>query len=406
MFDIDAIRAQFPALHQEVHGKPLVYFDSAASTHKPQAVLDAIVAAYSRDYSNVHRGIHTLSQRATEAYEGARRKVQTYLNAAEEAEIIFTRGTTEGINLVAHGWGLDTLKEGDEIVITGMEHHSNIVPWQLVAERTGAILKVVPLQDDGSIALSDYAELLSPRTKMVSVIHVSNALGTINPVEAMIRLAHDVGALVLLDGAQSVQHFAVDVQALDCDFFVFSGHKLYGPTGIGALYGKRDLLDAMSPYQGGGDMIRTVTFEGSTWASLPNKFEAGTPAIVQGIALGSAIDWVQEVGIEAIAAHEDALLAYGTEQLNAIEGLHLVGTADKKSSVLSFVMDNTHPSDLGTILDLEGIAVRVGHHCAQPVMRRFDVPATCRASIGVYNTREEVDRLVEGLLKCRDMFAL
>ena len=406
MFDVEAIRSEFPALHQQVHGRPLVYLDSAASTHKPQAVLDAIMAGYSRNYSNVHRGIHTLSQRATEAYELARSKVREFLGAKEDAEIIFTRGTTEGINLVAHAWGQSQLEPGDEIIITAMEHHSNIVPWQLVAQRTGAVLRVVPLQDDGSIAIEDYGALLNPRTKMVSVIHVSNALGTINPVAEMIAMAHQVGARVLVDGAQSVQHLSVDVQALDADFFVFSGHKLYGPTGIGVLYGKRELLDAMPPYQGGGDMIRTVTFEGSTWASLPNKFEAGTPAIVEAVGLGAAIDWVNDVGVDAIAAHEHELLMYGTELLGSVEGLRLVGTAPEKCSVLSFVMDGAHPSDIGTIVDLEGVAVRVGHHCAQPVMRRFEVPATCRASIGVYNTRKDLERLAEALEKCREMFAL
>lgn len=399
------IRAQFPALHQNINGKPLVYLDSAASTHKPQAIIDAMVVGYSADYSNVHRGIHTLSQRATEAYEAARHKVAAFLGTTDEREIIFTRGTTESINLVASAWGGDNLGPGDEVLITGMEHHSNIVPWQMACARSGATLRHVPLLDDGSISIDDYQALLSPRTKMVSVVHISNALGTINPVAEMIERAHAVGAKVLIDGAQAVQHVAVDVRALDADFYAFSGHKLYGPTGIGVLYGKHALLDAMSPYQGGGDMIRTVTLTESTWASLPNKFEAGTPAIVQGIGLGAAVDWVQGVGLDVIAAHEEALLAYGTAQLEAIEGLRLIGTAAKKSSVLSFVTDNAHPSDLGTILDLEGIAVRVGHHCAQPVMTRLGVPATCRASLGVYNTREDIDRLVAGLHKCMAMFA-
>ncbi len=404
MFDVEAIRAQFPAMNQEVHGKPLVYLDSAASTHKPTAVLEAITDGYSVNYSNVHRGVHTLSQRATEAYEAARHTTKDFLGAADEAEIIFTRGTTESINLVAHAWGLDHLRAGDEILVTEMEHHSNIVPWQLVCQRTGARLRYVPLLDDGSISLDAYAELLSAKTKMVSVVHVSNALGTINPVAEMIQMAHDVGALVCVDGAQAVQHLAVDVAALGCDFYAFSAHKLYGPTGIGVLYGKREHLEAMSPYQGGGDMIRTVSFDGSTWASLPNKFEAGTPAIVQAVGLGAAIDWLTAIGFEAIASHEDELLRYGTEQLQTLGALRLVGTATRKSSVLSFVMEPAHPSDIGTILDLEGVAVRVGHHCAQPVMKRFGVPATCRASLGIYNTHADIDRLLQGLRTCVKMF--
>ena len=402
--DLARVRADFPALRQEVHGRPLTYLDSAASAHKPQVVIDAIAQAYAGDYSNVHRGVHTLSVRATQAFEGARESCRRFLNAAETAEIVFVRGATEGVNLVAQAWGRANLGPGDEVLVTEMEHHSNIVPWQLVCGATGATLRYVEMDDRGELRMDDYREKLGDRTRLVAAVHVSNALGTINPVAEIIRLAHERSVPVLLDGAQAVPHAPVDVQALDADFYVMSGHKMYGPTGIGVLYGKRALLDAMPPWQGGGDMIATVTFGGSTWAPLPSKFEAGTPNIVGAIGLGAACEYLMGLDMAAVAAAEADILAYGTEQLEALSGLTLIGTAAQKAGVLGFVLDGVHPHDIGTVLDMEGIAVRAGHHCAQPVMDHFGIPATARASLGVYNTREDIDRLVVGLRKVLEFF--
>lgn len=402
--DIAAIRRQFPILHQRVHGKPLVYLDNAASAQKPRAVIDAISDCYSGYYANIHRGVHYLSEKSTTLYEAAREKVRAFFNAASTREIIFTRGTTESINLVASSFGGSRLGPGDEVLITAMEHHSNIVPWQMLCERQGATLKVVPMNDAGELIMEDYERRLSDRTKIVAVVHISNALGTVNPVRAMIELAHARGILVLVDGAQSVPHLAVDVQALDCDFFACSGHKLYGPTGIGVLYGKEQWLRTMPPYQGGGDMIRTVTFEKTEYADLPAKFEAGTPHIAGVIAFGVALDWVGTVGLDAIAAYEQALVHYASDRLSEIPGLRLIGTARERAALVTFVLDGVHPHDIGTILDREGIAIRAGHHCAQPVMQRFNVPATARASFAVYNTREEVDALVAAVWKVKELF--
>jgi cysteine desulfurase/selenocysteine lyase len=404
-FNPVAVREDFPALRQMVHGKPLVYLDNAATTQKPQAVIDALVHYYTRDNSNIHRGVHLLSERATEAYEQTRAKAQRFLNAADSSEIVFVRGTTEAINLVAQTWGRAHLRPGDEIIISTMEHHSNIVPWQMLREQTGAVLRVVPINDRGEFLLDEYEQLLGPRTKMVSVTHVSNALGTVNPVRQIIEMAHRHHAVVLLDGAQAAPHLKIDVRSLDCDFYAFSGHKVYGPTGVGVLYGKAALLEAMPPYQGGGDMISSVTFEKTIYNRIPYKFEAGTPNIAAGVALGAALDYVSALGREQIAAHEHELLAYGTEQLSAIAGLRLIGTAREKAGVLSFVMDGIHPHDIGTILDHGGIAIRTGHHCAQPVMQRFGIPATARASLALYNTRADIDRLVAGIHKVKEVFA-
>ncbi len=400
-FDVTGIRAQFPALHQQVHGKPLVYLDNAATTQKPQVVIDALRHYYERDNSNVHRGVHALSERATAAFEGARKTVQRFLNARSEREIVFTRNATESINLVARAWGDWALRAGDEVLITAIEHHSNIVPWQMACARTGAVLKVAPIDDHGDVLMDEFEALLSPRTTMVAVTHLSNALGTINPVEQMIALARKAGALVLIDGSQAAYHMAVDVQALDPDFYVFTGHKVYGPTGIGVLYGRESLLQAMPPFLGGGDMISSVTFEKSEWNDLPYKFEAGTPNIADAIVLAVAVDFVRGVGFDAIGAHEAALLAYGTERLQEVPGVRLVGTARRKASVLSFVMDDIHPHDIGTIVDREGVAIRTGHHCAQPVMDRFGIPATARASLAMYNTTGEIDALVAALHRVR-----
>ncbi len=402
--DADRLRADFPILAQEVHGKPLVYLDNGASTQKPNAVIDAIGDFYARDYANIHRGVHTLSERATAAFEGARDRVQRFLNAADRHEIIFTRGTTEAVNLVAASFGGQRIGAGDEIILTGMEHHSNIVPWQLLAERVGAQIRVVPLFDDGSLDLEAYAALFGPRTRLVAVVHVSNALGTVNPVAEMIATAHAHGVPVLVDGAQAVAHARVDVQALDCDFYAFSAHKIYGPSGIGALYGRRELLEAMPPWQGGGDMIRTVAFEGSTWADPPYRFEAGTPHIAGAVGLVAALDYVDGIGLDAIAAHEHDLLAYGTALLEQVPGLRLIGTAADKAAILSFVIDGVHAHDIGTVLDFEGVAVRAGHHCAMPVMTRYGVPATARASLGLYNTRADIDALVRALQRVTEMF--
>jgi cysteine desulfurase / selenocysteine lyase len=404
-YPIDRIRADFPILSELVRDKPLVYLDNGASAQKPAAVIERIKKTYETEYANVHRGVHYMSQKATDAMEEARIKVQAFMNAASEKEIIFVRGATEGINLVASSWGRANLSAGDEIILSVLEHHSNIVPWQMIAEQTGAVIRVVPVDDSGTFLIDEYEKLLSPRTKMVAVTHVSNALGTIVPVADVVRLAHAQGAAVLLDGCQAVPHIPVDVQALDVDFYVFSGHKLYGPSGIGVLYGKQALLNAMPPYQGGGEMIDRVTFEKTTYAELPFKFEAGTPHIAGIIALGSAIDYLNGIGFDAIAAHEHDLLKYATEQLSGMNSVKIVGTAAEKAAILSFNIHDVHPHDVGTILDYDGIAVRTGHHCAQPVMDRFDVAATVRASFGLYNTRGEVDALVDGIKRVQEMFA-
>ena len=404
-FDVERVREDFPVLKQKVHGKPLVYLDNAATSQKPLAVIEAIRRFYEVDCANIHRGVHELSQRSTAAYEQTRAKVKQFLNPRTKNELIFVRGATEGINLVAQSWGRKCVKTGDEIVISAMEHHSNIVPWQMLCEEKGAKLRVIPINDRGELLMEEYEKLLGPRTRMVAVTHVSNALGTINPVREIVELAHKAGAVALIDGAQAVPHMKVDVQALDADFYAFSGHKLFGPTGTGVLYGKTKLLNAMPPYQGGGDMIRTVTFEKTTYNDLPYKFEAGTPNIAGGIGLGAAIDYVNGIGLDKIAAYEHELLVYGTEALSDIPGLRLIGTAREKAAVLSFVMEGIHPHDIGTVLDRMGIAVRTGHHCAQPVMDRFGVPATTRASLAFYNTTAEIDALAAGLRKVKEMFA-
>ena len=403
--DVASIREDFPILKQRVNDKPLVYLDNAATSQKPQAVIDALVNYYTCINSNVHRGVHTLSQRATDAYEESRSKVRQFINAADDKEIIFVRGTTEGINLVAQTYGRQNIGPDDEIIISAMEHHSNIVPWQILCQEKGAHLKVVPINDEGELLLDEYEKLLSPRTKLVSIVHQSNALGTINPVEQIVDLAHRRGVPVLLDGAQSVAHVPIDVTRVGCDFYVFSGHKLYGPTGVGVRYGKAELLDAMPPYQGGGEMIRSVTFEKTLYNTIPNKFEAGTQNIAGSIGLGAAIDYVNNLGMENIAAYENELLAYGTERLADIGPVRLIGTARHKGSILSFVLGNVHPHDVGTILDAEGIAVRTGHHCAQPLMDRFGVPATVRASLAFYNTKEEIDTLVKGIDRVIEVFS-
>lgn len=404
-FDVESLRKDFPILTQSVHGKPLVYLDNAATSQKPTFVLDNLEHYYRAENSNVHRGVHRLSEIATEAFEASRKKVQRFLGAASEKEIIFTRGTTEGINLVASSYGRKFLTAGDEVVISAMEHHSNIVPWQMLCEATGAVLRVIPINDDGELLIEKYRELLmSGRVKLVSFVHVSNSLGTVNPAKEIIDLAHRAGAVVLVDGAQAIQHFKVDVQTLDADFYVFSAHKLYGPTGVGILYGKAALLNAMPPYQGGGDMIRTVSFEKTTYNDLPYKFEAGTPDISGAIAFGAAIDYVERLGVESIAAHEAELLRYATEQFAEIKEARIIGTAKEKVSVLSFVLENIHPHDVGTLVDREGVAIRTGHHCTQPVMTRFGLPATSRASFAMYNTKEEVDALVRAVKKTVEMF--
>jgi cysteine desulfurase/selenocysteine lyase len=399
--DVAALRSEFPALDQRVHGHPLVYLDNAATTQKPRAVIDVLRRYYEVDNANVHRGVHLLSQRATDAYEAAREKIRAFLNAQSAAEIIYTRNATEGINLVARAWGDANVRAGDEVLITAMEHHSNIVPWQLLCERAGALLRVAPIDDRGELIMSEFEALLTSRTRIVAAAHLSNALGTINPVAEIVRLAHDAGARVLIDGSQAAYHMPVDVQALGADFYVFTGHKVYGPTGIGVLYGRQHVLEAMPPFLGGGDMIRSVTFEGSTWNDLPYKFEAGTPNIAGAVGLGAAIDFVQGIGFDAIGPHESSLLDYGTSALQAVEGVRLIGTARRKASILSFVMEGVHPHDVGTIVDREGVAIRTGHHCAQPVMDRFGIPATARASIAVYNTRDDIDALVMALGRVR-----
>ncbi len=401
-YDVEAVRRDFPALDQDVHGRPLVYLDNAATTHKPRQVIDAISRFYAVDNSNIHRGVHLLSVRATDAYEAARERVRRFVNAASEREIIFVRGTTEAINLVANSFVAARLQPGDEILITGLEHHSNIVPWQLLCARTGATLVHVPIDDAGAVPLAAYEALIGPRTRFAALAWVSNALGTVNPIVEMVRAAHARGVPVLVDAAQAAPHMAVDVQALDADFLAFSGHKVYGPTGSGVLHGKQALLEAMPPWQGGGDMIRSVTFERSEWNRLPWKFEAGTPDIAAGIGLGAALDYVESLGLDAIAAHEARLLQLATEALGRMPRVRLVGTAEHKASVLSFVIDGVHPHDVGTILDREGIAIRTGHHCAQPVMDRFGIPATARASFGLYNTAGEVEALAKAVQKAID----
>jgi cysteine desulfurase/selenocysteine lyase len=404
-FDVDKVREDFPVLKQKIHGKPLVYLDNAATAQKPFAVIDAIRKFHEVDCANIHRGVHELSQRSTAAYEETRLKAKRFLNARAKNELIFVRGATEGINLVASSWGRKNVKEGDEIVISALEHHSNIVPWQMLCEEKGAKLRVIPMDDRGELLLEEYEKLLGPRTRMVAVGHVSNALGTINPVRQIIEMAHRAGALALIDGAQAAPHLKIDVQALDSDFYTFSGHKVIGPTGIGILHGKARLLNAMPPYQGGGDMIKSVTFEKTIYADLPYKFEAGTPNIAGGIGLGAAFDYVTRIGLDKIAAYEHELLIYGTEALSRIPGLRILGTAPEKAAVLSFVIDGIHPHDIGTVLDRQGIAVRTGHHCAQPVMDRLGVPATTRASLAFYNTVAEIDALAAGLEKVKEIFS-
>ncbi len=404
-FDVERVRADFPLLRQQINGKPLVYLDNGATSQKPQCVIDELVRYYTTENANVHRGVHTLSQLATDDYEGARSKVRRFLNAADDREIIYTRGTTEGINLVAQTFGRQNVGPGDEIVVSNMEHHSNIVPWQMLCEEKGAVLRVVPIDDSGELLMDEYEAMVGPRTKLVSITHVSNALGTVVPVERIVGIAHAQGVPVLLDGAQAVPHMPVDVRRLDCEFYVFSGHKLFGPTGIGILYGKGEILEALPPFQGGGEMIKSVTFEKTIYNDLPYKFEAGTPNIAGAIGLGAAVDYVQALGFEGIEAHEAELLEYGTRALSAIDGLRIVGTAHHKAGILSFTLENIHPHDIGTILDEQGIAVRTGHHCAQPVMQRFQIPATARASMAFYNTKHDIDALVHGLDRVIEVFS-
>jgi len=403
--DIARIRADFPALRQSVHDKPLVYLDNAATTQKPQVVIDRLVRYYTEENANIHRGVHALSVAATDAYDAARERVQRFINAADAREIVFVRGATEAINLVAATYGRAHIGPGDEVVISEMEHHSNIVPWQMLCEEKGARLRVIPITDAGELDLDEYARLLGPGTKLVATTHISNALGTINPVEQIVRLAHDRGIPVLIDGAQAVAHMAVDVQAIGCDFYVFSGHKMFGPTGIGVLYGRASLLDAMPPYQGGGDMIRSVTFERTLYADVPQKFEAGTPNIAGVVGLDAAIAYLTDLDLNRVAAYEHELLAYGTKALSSIDGLRLTGTARRKAAILAFVIHGIHPHDLGTILDRDGIAIRTGHHCCQPLMARLGVAATARASLAFYNTPEEVDALVASIRSAKAVFA-
>jgi len=404
-FDVEALREDFPVLKQTVHGKPLVYLDSAATAQKPSVVVEAIRRFHEVDCANIHRGVHELSQRSTAAYEETRTKVRRFLHAKSTDELIFVRGTTEGVNLVSSSWGRKFVNRGDEIIISAMEHHSNIVPWQMLCEEKGATLRVIPMNDRGELLIDEYEKLLNARTRMVAVTHVSNVLGTINPVRQIVDMAHNAGALALIDGAQAAPHMKIDVQALDADFYALSGHKVFGPTGIGILYGKSKLLNAMPPYQGGGDMIKVVTFAKTIYNDLPYKFEAGTPNIAGGIGLGTALDYVDRIGLDEIGAYEHQLLEYGTEALSAIPGLRIIGTAREKAAVLSFVMEGIHPHDIGTILDKQGIAVRTGHHCAQPVMDFYNIPATTRASLAFYNTFGEIDALVAGLKNVKEVFA-
>ena len=403
-FPVEKIRADFPILEEKIRNKPLIYFDNAATCQKPQAVIDSIVNLYSHDYANVHRGVHTLSVRSTELFEGARTRVKDFINASSEKEIIFVRGTTEAINLVAQTYGKTNIKAGDEIIITAMEHHSNIVPWQILCQQTGAVLKVAPINLQGELIYDEFEKMLSDKTRLVSVVHMSNALGTINPVKTIIAAAHAKGIPVMLDGAQAIPHMTVDVQDLDCDFYAFSGHKLYAPSGVGVLYGKQSLLEAMPPYQGGGDMIRKVTFAETEYNVLPYKFEAGTPSIADVIGLGAAIDYLYTIGMDKIAAYEAGLLDYATDKAGQIKGLRIIGEAEHKGAILSFVLDKIHPHDIGTMLDSLGIAVRAGHHCAMPVMDFFKVPATVRASFAMYNTKEEIDVLMKGIESLIEVF--
>jgi cysteine desulfurase/selenocysteine lyase len=405
IFDVAAVRKNFPALDREVKGKPLVYFDNAATTQKPQVVIDALVNYYSNYNANIHRGIHTLAEEATAAFEATRDTAQKFLNAETREQIIFTGGTTEGINLVAQTWGRQNIKAGDEIIISNMEHHSNIVPWYILAQEKGAVLKVIPINENGELIMEEFEKLLSEKTKLVSIVHVSNALGTINPVKTIIEKAHAVGAVVLVDGAQSSVHLDIDVQGLDCDFFVLSSHKVYGPTGVGILYGKKNLLESMPPYQGGGEMIREVYFDNITYNDLPYKYEAGTPNIADTVAFKAALDFTKAIGKEKIRRHENELLHYATELLEQIEGLRIIGKAKNKISVISFVVDKVHPQDLGILLDNRGIAVRTGHHCAQPLMDCYRIPGTTRASFAMYNTKQEIDALIAGLHKAIKMLA-
>jgi len=404
MYDVEAVRADFPILARTMHDKPLAFLDSAASAQKPRQVIDAVREVYEHEYANVHRGLYQISEAVTDKYEGTREIIRDFIGAAHTHEIIFTRNGTESINLVAHSFGRHFLSEGDEVVITELEHHANIVPWQMLRDEKGIVLKVVPITDDGELIMSAFDEALGPRTKLVAVSHMSNVLGTILPVEDIIRRSHAVGAKVLIDGCQAITHIPVDVLALGCDFYIFSGHKLYGPSGIGVLYGREELLNEMPPFMGGGDMISSVTFEKSTWAKLPHKFEAGTPAIAQAIGLGAAIEYVNGLGLDAIAAHENDLLSYATQQLSNLEGLRIIGTAPNKSSVISFMLDYAHPHDIATIIDRAGVAVRAGHHCAQPLMDRMDVPATVRASLGLYSNRADIDALVRALGEVQEFF--
>ena len=404
-FDVNEIRKFFPVLNRMVHNKPLVYFDNAATAQKPQVVIDALCDYYSNYNANIHRGIHTLAEKATAAYEATRVAVQKFIHAQFSEEIIFTRGTTEGINLVAYTWGRKNIHSGDEIIISGMEHHSNIVPWQILCEEKNAVLRVIPVSDKGEISIDDFKNLLSSKTKLVSIVHVSNALGTVNPVEEIISLAHDAGALVLVDGAQSTVHLDIDVQEMDCDFFAFSGHKVYGPTGVGVLYGKKKILEEMPVFMGGGEMIKEVTFEKTTYNELPYKYEAGTPNIADAIALKTALDFIKETGKKSVRNHENELLHYATSQMESIPGLRIIGNAKHKVSLISFVIKGVHPQDLGVLLDNQGIAVRTGHHCTEPLMKRFKIPGTVRASFAMYNTKEEVDMFISALHKAIKMLS-
>jgi len=403
-FDVEKIREDFPILKSSVRGKPLVYFDNAATTQKPSVVIERIKKYYEQENSNVHRGVHYLSELATREYEEARETVRNFINAESTEEIIFTRGTTEAINLVANSFGKTFINEGDEIVVSEMEHHSNIVPWQILCEERGAKLRVIPFDDNGELILGEFEKVLNEKTKLISIVHISNSLGTINPIKQIIEMAHSLAIPILIDGAQSIMHSKIDVQELGCDFFVFSGHKIYGPTGIGVLYGKKDYLEQMVPYQGGGDMIKSVRFEKTIYNDLPYKFEAGTPNIAGAIGLKAAIDYLQKIGIEQIASYENELLSYATEKLSTIPQLHIVGNAKEKGPIISFVLENIHPHDIGTILDFEGIAVRTGHHCTQPVMEHFKIPATTRASFSFYNKKEEIDILFNGIQKVIKVF--
>jgi len=403
-YDVEKTRRDFPILRQEVYGKPLVYLDNAATAQKPQAVIDAVANYYKYDNANIHRGVHALSMRSTEAFEGVREKVRGLLNARDASEIVFVRGATEGVNLVKGSWGRANVGEGDEIVVTALEHHSNIVPWQLLCQATGAKLRVVPMNHDGELLVDEYEGLFNERTKIVGITHVSNALGTVNPVKEMIAIAHGHGVPVLIDGAQAVPHFSIDVQDLDADFYVFSGHKVFAPNGVGALYVRRSILEKMPPYQGGGDMIASVTFEKTEYNVIPHKFEAGTPNIAGAIGLGAAIDYVESIGMDRIAAYEDELVSYAVEAIGSVDGVRIIGAPAHRAGVVSFMIGDVHPHDVGTILDREGIAIRAGHHCSQPVMDFYGVPATCRASFALYNTKDEVDALVAGIAKVKEVF--